>query len=755
MATSDNRIPKSIFRDAPSKNVNAMFPDTLKRLLVIAHRWLALALAPIFLLILLSGAILAFKPIVGGAGPSAPANVDTVVAALEVIDPTHQATSVSLSADGRSIRLKSNDPAVVGTFDLATRTPAISSDFDLFAFALDLHKNLLVGVGLVVEIATYVMVAILAIGLFLGLPRLRNTLMGWHSGLGWLALPLVALAPVTGLLMILHIGTPTLPMIEPAAQPLPLARALEATADQVDLTRFVAARRFRQGSALLTATTAEGPMRYLVSGTGKVVPLTDGPGWVRQLHEGTWAGIGSGILSFLAAAAPMGLMVTGLYSWLRRQRQARRRDGDHNAATLVAFASQTGTAARLAEATAKALRDAGEAVICASLAALDPRELMGFRHNLFIVSTTGEGDVPDSARTFLTRLGASDLRGTHFSLLALGDSRYRSFCGGGRKVRDTLLEHGAHEVTEWRRADGEPTSTWRDWLATVSRLIGLELGAVEAPETDRPVTLTLIECQRLDHPKQGDTRETWQLTFDTGDTAGDFRPGDLLLVSPGPGEAPRCYSIGTSSLAGDSRIGLTVSLHTWKDSEGKHHLGLTSNYLCHQLRPGAKLDATWRRHPDFNPPDDPTRPLILVATGAGIAPFPGFLAERARQPNAGPVWLLFGNRFRTGDFFYQAAFEQWRREGVLTRLDTAFSRDPDDGHHIQDRLMGNGEELLRWLVERRGVLYTCGRASTVGAAVERTVRAIIASHGSQYGLQPDKTLAQWRKDGTLRVDVFG
>jgi len=355
----------------------------------------------------------------------------------------------------------------------------------------------------------------------------------------------------------------------------------------------------------------------------------------------------------------------------------------------------------------------------------------------------------------LTRLGSADLRGTRFSLLALGDSRYRSFCGGGRQVRAALLEQGANEVAEWRRADGEPTSAWRNWLATVSRLIGLELGTVAAPETNRPVTLTLIERERLDDPEHGDTRETWRLAFETGDTASNFRPGDLLLVSPAPGEAPRCYSIGTSSLAGDSRIGLTVSLHTWKDSEGKHHLGLASNYLCHQLRPGAKLDATWRRHPDFNPPDDPTRPLILVATGAGIAPFPGFLAERARQPNAGPIWLLFGNRFRAGDFFYQAAFEQWRREGVLTRLDTAFSRDPDDGHHIQDRLMGNGEELLRWLVERRGVLYTCGRASTVGAAVERTVRAIIASHGGQYGLQPDETLAQWRTDGMLRVDVFG
>ncbi len=734
-----------------------MFPDQFKRPLAVAHRWAALTLAPVFLLILLSGAILAFKPMLdsGPAAPPAPVSLATVAAALDAIDPAHQAAAVNLAADGRSIALKGS-PTVTGTFDLATRTPiAGGGDFDLFAFALNLHKNLLVGAGIVVEIATYVMVALLAVGLLLGLPKLRNTLMGWHGGLGWLALPLAALAPVTGLLMTLHIGTGALPRIEPSAQPIAMARAIEAASEQADLTGFIAARRFRQGSVLLTAANANGPLRYLVSGTGQVVPLTEGPRLVKQLHEGTWAGPWSGALNFLAALTLMGLMVTGLYSWLRRWRQARRRSGDRDASTLVAFASQTGAAARLAEATAQALRGAGEAVVCASLAALDPRELTGFRNNLLIVSTTGDGDVPDPARPFLARLGATELRGARFSLLALGDSRYPSFCGGGRKVRDALLERGASEMLEWRRADGEPTAIWRDWLDAAANRLGVRLGAVAAPEIDRPVTLTLVERERLDDPAQGATRETWRIVFEVADAAPDFRPGDLLLVSPAEGAAPRCYSIGASALTGGRRIDLTVGLHTWEDAEGGQRLGLASGYLCRQLQPGATIVARLRRHPGFNPPDDATRPLILVATGAGIAPFPGFLAERARQANAGPVWLLFGNRFRAGDFFYRDALEQWRRAGVLSRLDTAFSRDADDGRHVQDRLIENGEELLRWLVERRGVLYTCGRASTVGAAVEQTLRAIIERHGGRYGLQADETLARWQADGALRVDVFG
>lgn len=736
--------------------MNAMTTPAFKRTLALAHRWAALILAPIFLLILLSGAILAFKPIVNSlAGPSTPVDPAAVVTALDQIDPTHKITALQRSPDGQSLTLKANDAALAGTYDLASRALTDASDGDVFTMALNLHKNLLIGAGFLVEIATYAMVGILLIGLFLGLPKLRNTLMGWHSGLGWLALPLVALTPVTGAMMALHIGTPTLPRIERGGPPLPLAQAIAAAADQVDLSNLSEARRFRQGSVLITVTppTTE-PQRYLVARTGQVTPLA-GPGLVKELHEGTWAGAWSGALNFLAAIALMALTGTGLYSWLRRARQARRRSGDANASTLIAYASQTGTAARLAEATAQALRQAGEAVVCASLAALDPRELANFQHNLLIVSTTGEGDVPDPARPFLNRLGAADLKATHFNLLALGDSRYANFCGGGQKVRTALLERGANEAAEWRRADGEPTAAWRDWLNGAAGLLGVRLGAVPAPETDRPMTLTLIERERLDDPSQGDTRETWRLRFALDETGLDFRPGDLALINPTTGAAPRCYSIGGSSQIDPQQFDLTVSLHQWRDDQGNERLGLASHYLCRELQPGAKITAQWRRHPAFNPTADPSRPLILVATGAGIAPFPGFLAERARQHNAGPVWLLFGNRHRQGDFFYRRQFEDWQRQGALTRLDTAFSRDANDGRYIQDRLTEHGAELLRWLAEERGALYTCGRAGAAGAAVEQTLRELIARYGAQYGLKPEETLERWRTDGTLRFDVFG
>lgn len=300
-----------------------MLPKQLKRPLLIAHRWVALGLAPVFLLILLSGAVLAFKPILGDstAEPSARVSAGAAAAALAAIDPAGRAAAVSFSADGRSISLKSKDPAVAGTFDVATGTAAASQGFDLFGFALSLHKNLLVGAGLLVEIATYAMVALLVAGLLFGLPKLRNTLGGWHRGMGWFALPLLALLPVTGLLMTLHVGKPALPALAPG-EPISLAQAIQAVPLPAD-GQFVMARRFQAGSAMVKTTSAAGEQLHVVQSNGQVA-LTGSPSWVDAVHEGTWAGAWSGVLNLVSALLLMGVTITGLYAWLRRQPFARR-----------------------------------------------------------------------------------------------------------------------------------------------------------------------------------------------------------------------------------------------------------------------------------------------------------------------------------------------------------------------------------------------------------------------------------------------
>ena len=731
----------------------AHFRSLLRRL----HRWIALALTPVFVLVILSGAVLAFKPVLT-ASPESTVSVSaaTVAEALARIDPRGRANQVTVSPDASTLMVKSNNPAgPSGRFEMASGELAASQPGpDVFAIVLDLHKKLLLGLGIVVEIAAYAMTALILMGLALGLPRLRNTLSGWHLGIGWLALPVVLLAPLTGTLMALHIGGVDLPPVQ-AGPPVALAVAVERVAEQGDGAAVLAARRFRGGSALVTTSGAAGQVMQMVQPDGSINTLTGGPGLVHELHEGTWGGVWSAGISFAGALALAGLTGTGAWGWWRRRRQRTAGSTDAGAATLVAFGSQTGTAARLAEATVQALRSAGEKVACASLDALSPAALAGYERTLLIVSTTGEGELPDPARRFMQQLPAADLAGSRFSMLALGDRRYGQFCGGGEQLRAALLGRGARELAPLERADGEPGGVWRRWLSGIATLLGRTLEAVEAPAADQTVSLTLVERCRLDDPAVAGLTETWQLGFAPSDPATDFRPGDLLLISPSPAAAPRCYSIGSSSRVGDTLIRLTVSLHRWRDAAGQTHIGEASGYLCHGLTEGAQITASLRAHPQFNPPEDAARPLILVAAGAGIAPFPGFLAERAATPGAGPTWLFFGNRQRSGDFFYRDALARWQEDGALTRLDTAFSRDADDGAYIDRKLIAHGAEVFRWLAEDHGVLYMCGRSATLGQSVDAALRGIIHTHGRVSLADAEAMLQTWKRNGTLQVDVFG
>lgn len=731
----------------------ARFRSVLRQL----HRWIALALTPVFVLVILSGAVLALKPVLTAA-PAASVSVsaETVAEALIKIDPRGRATGVIVSPDASTLRVTSKNPVgPSGQYALSTgELTASQPGPDVFAVVLDLHKNLLLGLGIVVEIAAYAMTVLIVMGLLLGLPRLRNTLAGWHLGIGWLALPLVLLAPLTGALMALHIGGPELPRVQ-GGPPVALAAAITRVAEQGDGAAVLSARRFRGGSALVFTAGPDGQVVRMVQPDGSVNRLSGGPGLVHELHEGTWGGAWSAGISFVGALALAGLTGTGAWGWWRRRRQQTAGSTDIGATTLVAFGSQTGTAARLAEATAQALRRAGEKVACASLEALQPAALAGYEQTLMIVSTTGEGELPDPARRFMQQLPAADLAGSRFSMLALGDRRYANFCGGGEQLRGALLGQGACELAPIERADGEPGSAWRDWLGRVATLLGRRLEAVEAPAADQVLSLTLVERQRLDDPAVAGLTETWQLSFAPSDPTTEFRPGDLLLIAPTPEAAPRCYSIGSSSRVGDSLIRLTVSLHRWRDAAGQTRVGAASGYLCHDLPEGAQIRASLRAHPQFNPPEDVGRPLILVAAGAGIAPFPGFLSEREASLKAGPSWLFFGNRQRAGDFFYRDALVRWQDKGVLTRLDTAFSRDADDGAYIDRRLIAQGAELYRWLAEDRGVLYMCGRSATLGQSVEAALLGIIQTHGQVSADDAEGMLQGWKQDGTLQVDVFG
>ena len=729
----------------------------LKTWLTWLHRWLTLVLSPLLVFLIVTGGILALQPVVQDAtsGPAleSPVPVAEVLALLRQTDAGNRVRALRFEEPGVAVlEFAQAGERHVRSFDMASgRDLGPRREGAAFFHTIaEMHKHFFWGLEWLVDTATFALAAVILIGPFLALPRLRNTVPGWHLGMGWVSLPVAAVVSVTAVLLVLGLPEGPTPKVDRSEGRYPLTQALAAAVSAGGLERVESARTTQRAAVVITGTAQGVPVTLMAMRDG-VTPIPPHPSLVDRLHAGTWAGGWSGALYALTMLALVGLMGTGLWSWGRRVVGARARMGDQNADVLVAWGSQTGTAAALGAATVAALRQGGAQVAGASLGALAPAEMMRHRAVFLIVSTTGDGDLPDAARGFHAALKGADLTGLRFGLLALGDRTYRQFCAGGLSLRAALLEAGAQEVLELVQVDRDPAAPWKAWLAGVAAWLAVTPGAVAAPDGDQPVTLTLRGRRQLNDPADPDTTEVHALTLDSARPM-DWQPGDLLLVRPGPGEPERPYSIGASPLEGDRSLALTVALVVHDGPDGRR-FGRASHLLCRGLVQGDRLEAQLRRHPGFRLPEDPDRPVIMVATGCGIAPFLGFLAHKAAGGHRGPMWLFFGSRKRAADYFHGDRLEAWHAAGTLDRLDPAFNLDADGGGFVQDRMAARGADLLDWLIRRDAVLYACGRRATVGEGVDQALRGLLATHA---GLSPgavEARLSAWRDDGRLRFDL--
>lgn len=189
--------------------------------------------------------------------------------------------------------------------------------------------------------------------------------------------------------------------------------------------------------------------------------------------------------------------------------------------------------------------------------------------------------------------------------------------------------------------------------------------------------------------------------------------------------APRLYSISSSPKAHPGEVHLTVGVVRF-ESRGKARTGLCSNFLA-QTKPGTEVGVFVHPNKAFKPPSDRTTPMIMVGPGTGIAPFRAFLEEREAAGAPGKNWLFFGDQREATDFLYQETLKHWRDSGLLTRLDTAFSRDQAEKIYVQDRMRENGAEIATWL-EQGAFFYICGDASRMAKDVDQALREIIAQH---------------------------
>ncbi len=302
---------------------------SIKPVLFRLHRWIGIGLAPLFLIIALSGAVLALKPM---QTPTTPSGIHTLpvqqlIDLLAAVDPLgEQVKAVAIDGASGLVDIRSSDPQIAGRYDPANgdrvATTAQTRSFDLFELAEHLHKELLIGADFLIQAASYLMLAIVMTAPFLAWPVLRNNLMGWHRGFGWVLLPLILMLPLTGVLMSLHVGMPELPRMSQPQTRLSLQQALTSAQQDEELNGLYMLRRFRGGSVMLGMHSGDGE-RLLVVTDHSVTPIHANDNLIKSLHEGTWAGPWSGTLNLLGATTLGLLTMTGSFSWLRRRRKRR------------------------------------------------------------------------------------------------------------------------------------------------------------------------------------------------------------------------------------------------------------------------------------------------------------------------------------------------------------------------------------------------------------------------------------------------
>jgi sulfite reductase (NADPH) flavoprotein alpha-component len=215
---------------------------------------------------------------------------------------------------------------------------------------------------------------------------------------------------------------------------------------------------------------------------------------------------------------------------------------------------------------------------------------------------------------------------------------------------------------------------------------------------------------------------------------------------------PRLYSISSSHNATPGKLSLTVDSVRYVIGKRKR-LGVASTFLGERIKEGEKLKVYVQKAHNFGLPADPTKPIIMVGPGTGVAPFRAFLQERQVTRAPGKNWLFFGHRRQATDFFYRDELNALKGAGVLTRLSLAWSRDGKEKYYVQDRMREVGAELWQWLAQGAHV-YVCGDAKRMAKDVEAALVEIVAQHGVRSTDEAIAFVGSLKKAGRYQADVY-
>lgn len=438
---------------------------------------------------------------------------------------------------------------------------------------------------------------------------------------------------------------------------------------------------------------------------------------------------------------------------------------------VIAYASQTGNARRIAEQSALQLQQAGKAVITLSLNQLTDTQLLSATYLLIVASTYGEGEAPDNANRFiprrLNRLDEGSLQSLTYLILGLGDSHYTHFCGFAQQLHHGLHHRGAQAIADMIAVDKLDESALRHWQYYLGKLAGSSHFADWSKPAYSDWLLVARHCLNPASPGapayhlqlkpavQSVESQTWQAgdIVEVGPCNSMNRidvflqqlnrhlpreslsekdldvneaqiahlrqlPDDALLAALAD-LGHREYSIASAPQEG------TLDLVVRQVQLANNELGIGSGWLTAHAPLQSLIRLRVRSNPRFHSPAA-QHPLILIGNGTGIAGLRSHLANPARA--TGKHWLFFGERHYLADNFFNADIQHWQETGLLTQVNKIFSRDAGDGQrgYVQDLLMPNADDIRAW-VAAGAAIFVCGSLQGMAQAVDEALVAILGA----------------------------
>lgn len=516
------------------------------------------------------------------------------------------------------------------------------------------------------------------------------------------------------------------------------------------------------------------------------------------VHRGSFFG---GIYQFFAMISALLMplfFITGWMLYIKRREQKIRTEQakqnanisetpDDNAQWLIVYATQSGTAEQLAWQTAQSLQQAGQSVAVRAIQNIKEQELSQHPHLLMIASTFGTGEAPDLAVSFVenTMTQTLDLSQTKFAVLALGSKEYAdTFCLFGNQLAGWLEGCGAIPLFETIEVNDSNPQDIQRWNTALAQVSNLNLADIQLQEKTFN-TWTLVQRDMLNAGtvgklafnielenadgltwQAGDIAEicpansqqrlqqfienyadansdtsTWFDALRNKDLTGDIPAQQSLdeLVNSLPDLPHREYSIANIPTPNSQTQRLRLVVRQHKDEHGE--LGLGSGYLTEHLAIREHFQLHLRSNPSFHVIED-ERPIICIGNGTGIAGLMSLIHARAERQQS-ENWLIFGERQREHDFFYQEQLQTWLDNATLQRLDTAFSRDQAEKVYVQHIIRQSADDVKAW-IERGAVIYVCGSIDSMATDVDNALNDILGA----------ETISQLRQDGRYRRDVY-